>query len=176
MGTALGCEAAGYMDRGDYVPDGLMVEMLRERLADPDAQDGFILDGFPRTQGQANELDKLLADLGQQIDAVLVLQVPFEEMVRRLSGRRTCPKCQRSYHMDDDPPKDDERCDDDGTPLQRRKDDEPETVRHRIKVYEDRTAGLIDHYDVDSIVRRVNGEAGVEEVAKRIDEALGLNA
>jgi adenylate kinase len=78
--------------------------------------------------------------------------------------------------MDDDPPKDDERCDDDGTPLQRRKDDEPETVRHRIKVYEDRTAGLIDHYDVDSIVRRVNGEAGVEEVAKRIDEALGLNA
>ena len=175
LGTALGCEAAGYMDRGDYVPDDLMVEMLRERLAKPDAQKGFILDGFPRTQGQAGALDKLLADIGQTIDAVLVLEVPFEEMVRRLSGRRTCPTCHRSYHMDDDPPIEDERCDDDGTPLITRSDDERDTVRHRIKVYQERTAGLIDHYDTDSIVRRVNGEASVDEVSKRIDEALGLS-
>lgn len=174
-GTPIGREAQTFMDRGDYVPDDVMVEMIRLRLSEPDAQKGFLLDGYPRTQGQANALDKLLADLGLQIDAVLVLDVPFEEMVRRLSGRRTCPKCHRSYHMDDDPPVQDEQCDDDQTPLERRKDDEPETVRHRLKVYADRTAGVIEHYDVDSIVRRVDGLASVEEVYKRVDEALGIS-
>ena len=172
--TTIGVEAQGYMDRGDYVPDGVMIEMIRLRLAESDAQDGFILDGFPRTQGQADALDKLLAELGQPIDAMIVLEVPVEEMVRRLSGRRTCPTCQRAYHMDDDPPKDDEACDDDGTKLERRSDDEPETVRHRLKVYADRTAGVIEHYDVDSVVKRVNGEATVDEVAKRVREALGV--
>ncbi|HYZ92712.1 MAG TPA: adenylate kinase [Actinomycetota bacterium] len=173
-GTPLGREARAFMDRGDYVPDDVMVEMIRSRLSEADASNGFILDGFPRTQGQANALDKLLADLGQQIDAVVVLEVPFEEMVRRLSGRRTCPTCHRSYHMDDDPPRSDEVCDDDGTPLERRTDDEPETVRHRLKVYADRTAGVIEHYDVDSIVRRVDGQASIDEVSKRIDAALGI--
>ncbi len=173
-GTPIGLKAQTYMDRGDYVPDDVMVEMIRQRLAQPDTEKGFILDGYPRTQGQATALDKLLADIGQDIDGVLLLEVPFEEMVRRLSGRRTCPTCHRSYHMDDDPPKDDERCDDDGTPLERRKDDEPETVRHRLKVYAERTAGVIEHYDTDSIVRRVDGQASVDDVAKRIDEALGL--
>jgi adenylate kinase len=162
------------MDRGDYVPDEVMVKMLRSRLQESDAEKGFILDGFPRTQGQAQALDTVLNDLDAKIDAVLVLEVPFEEMVRRLSGRRTCPTCQRSYHMDDDPPSDDERCDDDGTPLMRRTDDEPDTVRHRLKVYADRTEGLIDHYDEEGLVRRVNGEAGVADVIRRVDEALGL--
>jgi adenylate kinase len=173
--TPIGVKAQEYMDRGDYVPDAVMIAMIRSRLAEPDAQKGFILDGFPRTQGQADELDKVLADLGQEIDAMVVLEVPVEEMVRRLSGRRTCPTCQRAYHMDDDPPKDDERCDDDGTPLERRSDDEPETVRYRLKVYADRTAGVIEHYDVDSVVRRVNGEASVDEVADRVKQALGLS-
>jgi adenylate kinase len=173
-GTQIGREAKAYMDRGDYVPDGVMVGMIRERLASPDAEKGFILDGFPRTQVQAKELDQLLADLGQALDAVLILEVPIDEIVERLSARRTCPKCQRAYHMRDDPPADDERCDDDGTPLSRRTDDEPETVRHRLKVYADRTAGVIEHYDTDSIVRRVEGNASVEEVTKRIDEALGI--
>ena len=175
LGTPLGQNAQSYMDRGDYVPDDVMVAMIKDRLSKPDAQTGFILDGFPRTQGQADALDKMLADIGQGIDAVIVLEVPVEEMVRRLSGRRTCPTCQRAYHMDDGPPKDDERCDDDDTPLERRSDDEPETVRHRLKVYADRTAGVIEHYDTDSVVRRVNGEAGIDEVHKRIDEALGLS-
>jgi adenylate kinase len=173
-GSQIGREAKAYMDRGDYVPDGVMVGMIRERLASPDAEKGFILDGFPRTQVQAKELDQLLADLGQALDAVLILEVPIDEIVERLSARRTCPKCQRAYHMRDDPPADDERCDDDGTPLERRTDDEPETVRHRLKVYADRTAGVIEHYDTDSIVRRVEGNASVEEVTKRIDEALGI--
>ena len=174
QGTTIGREAQTFMDRGDYVPDAVMIEMIKLRLAQPDAQNGFILDGFPRTQGQADELDKLLADLGQPIDAMIVLEVPVEEMVRRLSGRRTCPTCQRAYHMDDDPPADDETCDDDGTKLQRRSDDEPETVRHRLKVYADRTAGVVEHYDVDGVVKRVNGEASVDEVAKRVREALGV--
>lgn len=172
--TKIGREAQGYMDRGDYVPDGVMIEMIRLRLAELDAQNGFILDGFPRTQGQADALDKLLAELGQPIDAMIVLEVPVDEMVRRLSGRRTCPTCQRAYHMDDDPPSDDETCDDDGTKLERRSDDEPETVRHRLKVYADRTAGVIEHYDVDSVVKRVNGEATVDEVAERVREALNV--
>ena len=174
QGTPLGVEAQTFMDRGDYVPDNVMIDMIRDRLAAPDAANGFILDGFPRTQRQADALDKLLADLGTSIDAMLVLEVPVEEMVRRLSGRRTCPTCNRPYHMDDEPPKDDERCDDDNTPLERRSDDEPETVRHRLKVYADRTKGVIEHYDVDSVVKRINGEASVDEVAKRVREALGL--
>lgn len=174
LGSEIGREAQAYMDRGDYVPDKVMIEMIRLRLAEPDAQNGFILDGFPRTQGQADELDKLLADLGQSIDAMIVLEVPVEEMVRRLSGRRTCPSCQRAYHMDDDPPADDEACDDDGAKLERRSDDEPDTVRHRLQVYADRTAGVIEHYDVDSVVRRVNGESSVDEVARRVREALGV--
>jgi adenylate kinase len=175
IGSPIGRKAQGYMDRGDYVPDDVMIQMIRDRLAQPDAGKGFVLDGFPRTQTQATALDKLLAELGHQLDAVLVLEVPIEEMVRRLAGRRTCPKCQRAYHMDDDPPSDDERCDDDGTSLERRTDDEPDTVRHRLKVYADRTHGVIEHYDVDGVVRRVNGEASVDEVSERIDEALGLS-
>jgi adenylate kinase len=175
LGTPLGRNAQAFMDRGDYVPDDVMVAMIKDRLSKPDAEPGFIIDGFPRTQGQADALDKMLADMGQHIDAVIVLEVPVEEMVRRLSLRRTCPTCQRSYHMDDDPPSDDERCDDDATPLERRSDDEPETVRHRLKVYADRTAGVIEHYDVDSVVKRINGEASIDEVHKRIDEALGLS-
>jgi adenylate kinase len=167
-GDLLRDQAQAYMDRGDYVPDTVMIEMIRLRLAQPDAQNGFVLDGFPRTQGQADELDKLLADLGQSIDAMIVLEVPVEEMVRRLSGRRTCPTCQRAYHMDDNPPADDERCDDDGSPL------EPETVRYRLKVYGERTAGVIEHYDVDNVVRRVSGEASVDEVAARVRDALGV--
>jgi adenylate kinase len=175
LGTPLGLNAKKFMDRGDYVPDEVMVGMIKLRLAEPDADKGFIIDGFPRTVAQADALDKMLADLGQSIDAVIVLEVPVEEMVRRLSGRRTCPTCQRSYHMDDDPPADDERCDDDATPLERRSDDEPETVRHRLKVYADRTAGVIEHYDTDSVVKRINGEATIDEVHRRIDEALGLS-
>jgi adenylate kinase len=172
--STIGLRIKELVDRGDYVPDEVMIEMFRQRLAAPDAADGFILDGFPRTNAQATALDKLLADLGVQVDAVILLEVPAEEIVRRLSGRRTCPACGRNYHMEDDPPRDDETCDDDGTTLEARSDDEPETVRHRLKVYAERTADLIDHYDVDSIVKRIDGLASVDEVAKRIDAALGL--
>lgn len=171
--TPTGRRAKAYVDGGDYVPDEVMMEMIRERLSQPDAEKGFVLDGFPRTDAQATMLDKLLAEQGQVVDAVILLEVPTDEIVRRLSGRRMCPQCNRPYHMDDDPPRDDERCDDDGTRLITRSDDEPDTVRHRLKVYADRTADLLDHYD-NGIVRRVDGTASIEEVTKRIDEALGL--
>lgn len=173
-GTPIGREAQAFMDRGDYVPDDVMVRMIRDRLSQPDAQRGFVLDGYPRTQMQAAALDELLGEDGKRIDAMIVLEVPIEEIVRRLSGRRTCPECQRAYHMDDDPPATDEVCDDDGTPLARRSDDEPDTVRYRLGVYDDRTAGVIEHYDVGGVVRRIDGLASVHEVAKRIDEALGI--
>jgi adenylate kinase len=172
--TPLGRDVKTYMDRGDYVPDDVMIRMIKERLSQPDAERGFVLDGCPRTAGQANALDQLLADEGKAVDAMVVLEVPVEEIVRRLSGRRTCPTCQRAYHMDDDPPRQDEICDDDSTKLATRSDDEPDTVRHRLKVYADRTAGVIEHYDDKGIVRRVDGQASVHEVAKRIDEALGI--
>ncbi len=172
--TPIGRVAKDYVDRGDYVPDDVMIEMIRQRLGQPDAQNGFILDGYPRTDAQATELDKLLADTGRAVDAVILLEVPVEDIVRRLSARRMCPVCQRNYSMVDSPPKDDERCDDDGSKLIIRSDDEPDTVRKRLKVYADRTADLLDHYD-NGIIRRVDGTAGVEEVERRIDEALGLS-
>lgn len=171
--TAIGRQVKDLVDRGDYVPDELMIEIIRERLSRSDAQDGFILDGFPRTDAQATMLDKLLAEQGQMVDAVILLEVPTEEIVRRLSGRRMCPQCGRNYHMEDDPPTDNETCNEDGTKLIARSDDEPDTVRHRLKVYAERTADLLDHYD-NGIIRRVNGMASVSEVTKRIDEALGL--
>jgi adenylate kinase len=173
-GSPVGLAVKEYVDRGDYVPDEVIMKLIAQRLAQSDAENGFILDGFPRTDAQATQLDKLLADDGHAIDAVILLEVPTEEIVRRLSGRRTCPVCQRSYHVEDDPPREDERCDEDGTPLEARSDDEPDTVRHRLRVYAERTADLLDHYDTDSIVRRVDGLASVDEVARRIEEALGL--
>ncbi len=174
-GSPIGNEARAFMDRGDYVPDDVIMEMIRLRLSQPDAQAGFVLDGFPRTQVQAKGLDELLAEMGHELDAVILIVVPVDEIVVRLNGRRSCPQCQRAYHMLYDPPRDDETCDDDGTKLEIRSDDEPDTVRHRLQVYADRTAGVVEHYEAKDLVRRVDGEsAGVDEVAKRIDEALGL--
>lgn len=174
ISSDVGMEVKAYVDRGDYVPDEVMMKLIRQRLSEADAQNGFILDGFPRTDSQATQLDKLLADEGHAVDAVILLEVPVDEIVRRLSGRRACPSCGRNYHMEDEPPKDDETCDEDGTKLEIRSDDEPETVRHRLKVYAERTADLIDHYDTDSIVKRINGEASVDEVTDRIRHILGL--
>jgi adenylate kinase len=169
----MGLKVKDFVDRGDYVPDSVMMEIIRDRLSMPDAAEGFVLDGFPRTDAQATMLDKLLAEQGTMVDAVVLLEVPTEEIVRRLSGRRMCPQCGRNYHMDDDPPRDNESCDDDSTKLVTRSDDEPDTVRHRLIVYAERTADLLDHYD-NGIIRRVEGMADVNEVSKRIDEALGI--
>ena len=167
-GTELGKQAKEYMDRGDLVPDDLIVAMAGERLQQEDAQDGFILDGFPRTVHQAEALSKQLSQLGRRITAVLLIDVPDEEVVRRLSGRRVCVKSGHNYHVEFDPPKREGRCDVDGSPLIQRDDDKPETVRKRLQVYREQTAPLIDYYDQRGFLRRFDGSRSPTEVHDHI--------
>jgi len=167
-GTELGKQAKEYMDRGDLVPDELIVAMAGERLQQEDAQDGFILDGFPRTIHQAEALSKQLSDFGRRITAVLLIDVPDEEVVRRLSGRRVCVKAGHNYHVEFDPPKHDDVCDQDGSRLVQRDDDKPEVVEKRLKVYHDQTEPVIDYYDEKGILRRVDGTRGPAEVHDHI--------
>lgn len=171
QGTELGEEAKGYMDRGDYVPDELMIEFIVRRLDQPDAE-GFVLDGFPRTMPQATALSERLEQLGRPVDLVIALDVPEELIVERLSGRRLCTECQRAYHMAYDPPQDDELCDDCGVALMTRPDDEADTVRHRLRVYAESTAGVRDFYERAGLLTVLDGTGEPEEVAERIDAAL----
>ncbi len=162
--TELGQKAREYMDRGDLVPDELIIEMIKETLGDPDADRGFILDGFPRTEGQAEALDDELAHLGRALSSTLLIDVPEEEVVRRLSGRRVCVKGQHNFHVDFDPPKHPDRCDVDGSRLIVREDDKPEVVQRRLAQYREKTAPLIDYYEKRSILRRVDGSRTADEV------------
>jgi adenylate kinase len=167
-GTELGRKAKQYMDRGDLVPDDLIVAMAAERLQEEDAQDGFILDGFPRTTAQAEALSKQLAQLGRRITAVLLIDVPDEEVVRRLSGRRVCVKAGHNYHVEFDPPKRDGVCDQDGSRLVQRDDDKPDVVQKRLSVYHEQTEPVIDYYDEKGILRRVDGTRPPAEVHDHI--------
>jgi adenylate kinase len=163
-GTELGKEAQSYMDAGELVPDDLIVRMAAERLQHDDALDGFILDGFPRTLEQANALDKMLGDLGRRITAALLIDVPDEEVERRLSGRRVCVKAGHNYHVEFDPPKHDDVCDQDGSRLIQRDDDKPDVVRARLKTYQDQTVPLIEYYDDRGLLRRFDGTRSPDEV------------
>jgi adenylate kinase len=167
-GTELGKKAKEYMDRGDLVPDDLIVAMAVERLQQDDARDGFILDGFPRTIGQAKALDKALAELGRRITAAILIDVPDDEVIRRLSGRRVCVKAGHNYHVDFDPPKHDEVCDQDGSRLIQRDDDKPEVVQKRLKVYHEQTEPLIAYYDKQGLMRRIDGTRSPAEVHDHI--------
>ncbi|MBV8432569.1 MAG: adenylate kinase [Solirubrobacterales bacterium] len=167
-GTELGREAQRYMDKGDLVPDEVIVNMVAERLQDEDAQDGFILDGFPRTVPQAEALDKQLGDLGRRITAVLLLDVPDEELERRLSGRRVCVKKGHNYHVEFDPPKRDDVCDQDGSRLIQRDDDKPEVVRNRLDTYHQKTAPVIDYYDDQGLLKRIDGTRDPADVHDHI--------
>jgi adenylate kinase len=162
--TELGRQAKPYMDAGDLVPDGLIVAMVSERLQEDDARDGFILDGFPRTSDQAEALDKQLGELGRRITAVLLLDVPDEEVERRLSGRRVCVKKGHNYHVEFDPPKREGVCDQDGSRLIQRDDDKPEVIRKRLDTYHRKTAPLIDYYDEQGLLRRIDGTRNPTEV------------
>ena len=164
QGTDLGKEAQSYMSKGDLVPDEVMVAMVAERLQSEDAQDGFILDGFPRTVPQAEALDKQLTELGRRITAVLLLDVPDEEVERRLSGRRMCVKKGHNYHVELDPPKREGVCDQDGSRLIQREDDQPEVVRNRLRTYHDKTAPLVEYYDEQGLLRRIDGTRDPTEV------------
>ncbi len=156
-GTELGREAQRYMDAGELVPDDVIVRMAGERLQEDDAQDGFILDGFPRTIEQAKALDKQLSDHGRRVTAALLIDVPDEEVVRRLSGRRVCVKSGHNYHVEFDPPKHEGVCDQDGSRLIQRDDDNPEVIRNRLRVYHDQTEPLVDFYDEQGLMRRIDG-------------------
>ncbi len=166
--TELGKEAKQYMDAGDLVPDDVIVAMAAERLGEPDAQDGFILDGFPRTLEQAKALDKQLSELKRRVTAAILIEVPDEELVRRLSGRRVCSKAGHNYHIEFDPPKREGVCDQDGSRLIQRDDDQPDVVRNRLEVYHKQTEPLIDFYDEQGLMRRIDGTRSPEEVHDHI--------
>ncbi|GAB1823049.1 adenylate kinase [Herbidospora sp. RD11066] len=166
-GTELGKLAKTYMDRGDLVPDEVTIAMVRGRLAEDDAQDGFLLDGFPRNVAQAEVLKKMLADLGSGLDLVLELVVDDDEVVRRLAGRRTCRSCGKVWHVDFDPPKKEGVCDACGGELFQRDDDREETIRHRLEVYQEQTAPLVNFYADEGILRGVDATGPVEEVTGR---------
>jgi adenylate kinase len=171
-GTKLGREAKEYMDRGDLVPDALIIAMISERIESAEAADGFILDGFPRTTAQAEALDAEVEELGRRLTAAILIEVSDEEVVRRLSGRRTCAKEGHIFHVDFDPPKKDGVCDVCGGELIVRDDDKPEVVRHRLEQYHDKTEPLIAYYEDKGILRRVDGQLAPDEVADRIRALL----
>ena len=172
QGTPLGKLAKTYMDRGELVPDEVTVRMLLERVSQPDARRGYILDGFPRTVEQAQALDKALSERKEKIDKALLIVVPDEELVQRLSGRWVCRVCQTPYHEVNNPPKVRGRCDRDGGELYQRDDDKPETVRNRLRVYAQQTLPLVEHYRREGVLVRVNGQQEIETVRGDLMKAL----
>jgi adenylate kinase len=171
-GTALGRSAKEYMDRGDLVPDEVIVGMIGERIDSEEAADGFILDGFPRTTPQADALAAKLTELGRQLTAVLLIDVADEEVVRRLGGRRTCAENGHVFHVEFNPPKEEGVCDLDGSELIVRDDDKPDVIRHRLEQYHEKTAPLVDYYDSQSLLRRIEGAESPDTVADEIRRTL----
>jgi len=171
-GSDLGKKAREYMDRGDLVPDEVMVGLIAERVSSEEASDGFILDGFPRTMGQGEALDAKLRELGRALTAVILIEVPDEEVVRRLSGRRVCVEEGHIFHMDFDPPKNEGICDIDGSRLEIRDDDKPDVIRRRLGTYHDKTEPLVGYYEERSVLRRVDGLPVPDEVSDRIRAML----
>lgn len=172
-GTPLGLEAKKYMDQGALVPDSVVIGLVKERIQKPDATKGYMLDGFPRNVSQAEALDKTLAQLGQKIDHVVSIEVPSEELVGRLTGRRTCRACGAGFHVMFDPPKKEGICDKCSGELYQRDDDNVATVSSRLKVYEDQTKPLISYYEKQGKLRRVNGVGDMSAIFDRVISILG---
>lgn len=166
--TELGQQAKAYMDAGDLVPDELIVAMAAERLQEDDAQDGFILDGFPRTLEQAKALDRQLAELSRRVTSALLIAAPDEAVMRRLSGRRVCVKAGHNYHVEFDPPKHEGVCDQDGSRLIQRDDDQPEVIENRLRVFHEQTEPLVGYYDEQGLMRRIDGTRPATEVHDHI--------
>ena len=173
-GTPLGREAKQYYDRGELVPDDVILKMVAERFRQPDAAQGFILDGFPRTIAQADGLGAMLETLGHKIDAVIYFDVSEPELVRRLTGRRLCRRCQTPFHVVSAPPKREGICDKCGGELYQRVDDSEATVRKRLEVYERQTAPLLDYYRQRGLLRTVSGEGTVDKIRQDLREAAGV--
>ena len=170
--TELGRTAKEYMDRGDLVPDEVIVGVIAERIDSSEALDGFILDGFPRTTPQAEALDAKLAELGRAVTAVLLIDVSDDEVVRRLGGRRTCADNGHVFHVEFNPPEREGVCDIDGSELIVRDDDKPEVIRKRLETYHEKTEPLVDYYDHRSVLRRISGEEAPDDVAEEIRRTL----
>lgn len=175
-GTELGQTARQYMERGELVPDEITIGMVTEALRSPAARAGVILDGFPRTVRQATVLDETLAAAGEQIRRVLYIEVPIEDLVRRVAGRWICPLCGTPYHEEGDPPRVAGVCDRDGTPLRQREDDRPEVVRSRLAQQVPPMLAVVDHYERAGIVERVDGTQPIETVTEAIRASIGLPA
>ena len=173
-GTSLGLKAKAAMDAGELVDDDTVLGMIRERLAEPDAQRGFILDGFPRTLVQARALDQMLKETGQPLDSVVLLEVDYGELTKRISGRRTCQDCGKVFNVFTSPPPEGEACPSTGEPhrLMQRSDDNETAVAERLRVYDEKTRPLIDYYREQGLLRSINAEGDVEEVTARLNAAL----
>jgi len=177
-GTEMGKKAKEYMDAGKLVPDEVVIGIIKDRLKEPDAQKGFILDGFPRTVPQAEALDKVLADMGKKIDHVVSIDVDEEELVTRLTGRRTCKNaaCGQMYHIKFTPPKKEGVCDKCGAELYQRDDDNEATVRSRLATYNQATKPLIDYYQAQGLIRPIPGKGGIDDIFTKICGILGQAA
>lgn len=168
QGSALGKQAERYMNAGELVPDEVIIGVLLDCIESGDARDGFLLDGFPRTIDQADALNRKLDELGRKLNAVLLIEVPDEEIVNRLAGRRQCVKAGHPYHVETNRPKHEGVCDIDGSRLIQREDDKEETVRNRLVVYHRQTAPLVDYYDERGLLRRFDGTRSPTEVHDHI--------
>jgi adenylate kinase len=169
-GTAYGLRAKAAMDSGQLVVDEIVLGIIRERLAEPDAARGFILDGFPRNLAQAQALAEMLRGIGQPLDAVVLFEVDYDELVRRISGRRSCKLCGRVFNIHTAPPGTPPHCDrcDDKPPLQQRRDDDESTVKRRLAVYEEQTRPLAQHYAAQGLLHTIGANVGVDEVTRRL--------
>ncbi|MGO9375717.1 MAG: adenylate kinase [Syntrophobacteraceae bacterium] len=172
-GTPLGLEAKKYMDAGGLVPDSVVIGLVKERIQKPDAKGGYMLDGFPRTAAQAQELDKILAAMSQKIDHVISVEVPNSELLGRLTGRRTCRACGAGFHVMFDPPKKEGVCDKCGGELYQRSDDNEATVKSRLETYEAQTKPLIEYYEKQGKLRRIDGVGKMDDILQRIQKVLG---
>ncbi|RLF11142.1 MAG: adenylate kinase [Thermoprotei archaeon] len=173
-GSELGKLVKGYMERGELVPDDVVISVVEKWLKGIDVKKGFILDGYPRNVRQASELDRMLRELGVELTAAIYLNVPEDEIVRRLSGRLTCRACGAVYHVEFNPPKEDLKCDLCGGELYQREDDREDVVRRRFKVYTESTRPVLDYYREKSKLLVIDGVGGIEEVYERIKRAIGL--
>jgi adenylate kinase len=171
-GSELGMRARTYMERGDLVPDDITIEMFMNELSQPAAARGAILDGFPRTVAQAQALDETLAARGERIETVISIEVPVEELVERVAGRRVCPQCGTPYHVVGDPPRVPGRCDNDGAELQQRDDDRPEVVRARLAKQVVPMLEVLEHYEQRGIVQHVDGTRPIADVTQQILSGL----
>ncbi len=172
-GTPLGLEAKKYMDAGGLVPDSVVIGLVKERIQKPDAKGGYMLDGFPRTVAQAQELDKILAGMNQKIDHVVSVEVPNSELLGRLTGRRTCRACGAGFHVMFDPPKKEGVCDKCGGELYQRSDDNEATVKSRLETYEAQTKPLIEYYEKQGKLRHIDGVGKMDDILQRIQKVLG---